>query len=135
MSFELHNDTLVRGFVAHIHSIARRRALLITAAAEHPENLDRLKQIQMGHRDLIIGKWESIRADLFKVLGVQLKPWHELALPGSPESFIPFAGRDELQITMRELKKRCDKARHRDPSIMLMKSWDLTTHERKTTDE
>lgn len=121
---ELTNDTLLRGFVAHMQSIARRRAALFVAATEHPD----AKGPPETRIDAIQEQWEIVRRDVMKVLEVQLKPWHELCLPGPPESHVPFAGRDDLRITFRVLKARCDKARLKDPSITLLKSWDLAKH-------
>lgn len=127
MSFVLNNDTTLRGFLAHLQSIARKRVALVGEAADHPDATEETRG-KLVTPDAIKDAWGIIRRDIGKILGVELVEYHEL--PRS-ETFTtqPIGGRDELRITMRVLKKRADKARMKDPSITLMKSWDLAAKE------
>lgn len=132
------NDTTLRGFLAHIQAGARTRAMLIGAATDHPDNNPERQAERSKGIDPLVAQWNIIRQDIKKVLDVDLKEFHELALPGSfekegQEVGFQHGSRDPFRITMETFKRKCDKARIKDPTILLMKNWDIT--KRKAPDE
>ena len=136
---EINNDTILRGFLSHVQAGARTRATLMGAATDHPDNnLERQAERSRGLEPLV-EQWNIIRRDIKKVLDVDLREFHELALPGSFEKAGYEVGflhgsRDLFRITMGQFKLKCDKARIKDPSIQLMKSWDLKARKAPETE-
>lgn len=128
----LSNNTTLRGYLAHIQSLARQAATLRGAAAIHPDDTPELAAARAPN-PVMLEMWESLRRDLAKVLDVHLVPYSELALvrfpTGDRDDGWQGGGKDELRVTFRVLKKRADKARLRDPSITLLGSWKLEEHE------
>jgi len=127
--FVLDNESLFRSYLAHIQRMVRQRAGLLHELVEHPDFHGEI----IPNSDPLRKSWEMLARDTEKVLGVQLVPFNELVKSGTftrhPSTYQEGA-KDELRITMRVLKARADKARRKDPSITLMKSWSLLEHER-----
>lgn len=122
---KLYNTTLLRAFLAHLQSQARQAAALRYEFAAHPD----ARQADMpAVPSALVETWESLSRDLVKVLGpeAQLKKYGELAAAGSFHRVQQIAGRDPFRITLVELKRRADKARLKDPTITLLKSWDVS---------
>ena len=120
-----------------MHSNARELAALYGAAAMHPDNTPEkaAERAEKSSSQAIGEEWEILRRDLWKVLEVALCPWSEL--PTSSSFFAggvdPGAGAgagDMTRITFGVLKKKCDKARRKDPTITILKSWDYDEHEK-----
>lgn len=128
--FRLHNNTLLGGILCHLQSQVRERGRLIMEAADHPD-LTPEQAAELLNRPAakaIRDEWEVLRRDLWKVLNLQLKPFNELVAAGGPVAGNHGpCGRDPLRTTMRQLKHLADKARLKDPTITLMKSWDLNS--------
>jgi len=128
----LTNKTTLRGLLAHLQSIARHRALLLGVASVHPHNTPKLQEARTKKAREIHRNWEFFRLDIQKVLGARLRPYSALPLPGSfTDEKVGFHNgtRDIFRITLAQLKKQCDKARLKDPSIRLMHNWNLKSHE------
>ncbi len=127
---ELYNDTLLRGYLAHLQAKVRHLARLHFERNNHPGATELLKP-----NPELQETWEILARDLMKVLGVAIHPFHRLAGEGSFHSEGVIAGRDPFRITFKALKKKADKARRGDPSITLLKSWCLLKHTRLTEEE
>ena len=79
-------------------------------------------------------QWDIIRHDLKAVLEMDLRPFNEVARKGSVLN--PLNGcADPMRLTFRQLKKRMDKARVRQPEIKMLRSWDLNAPEHLTEEE
>jgi len=126
--FALHNNTVLRGYLAHLQALARHRAAL---RFEHDQHPGATAPMPFSVDSLIRETWECLSRDLVTVLGpvAQLKPYGQLAQPGSFSVEERLTGQDPFRITMKALKLRADKARRHHPDVTLLKSWDLATHE------
>jgi len=123
---ELTNDTVFRGYLAHIRSKAVEMAALHFEYMNHPDATEPVPLSDTGKQ--IRETWEILCRDVEKVLGVVLVPWNQLAKSSKLINYAkqPIGGRygnDPLRIRMGVLKERTDKARLKDPEITLMKSW------------
>ena len=132
--FRLNNDTLLRGFLSHLQSQVRELAALRGMAEMHASNTPERagQRIQESRAKEMRETWDVLRRDLAKVLGpeVQLKTFEGLVAPGTfhaGNNNCPTP--DPFRITFRVLKARADKARRHDPTITLLKSWDLQAKE------
>ena len=122
MSFELHNNTLLGGYLAHMVSLIRQRGGLIMEAIDHPDMTPERRATLGQKADPLREGWDVLRRDLLKVLNLHLRPFNDLCKPGPVTR--DLLG-DPERTTMRRLKYLADKARRKDPSITLMGSWDL----------
>jgi hypothetical protein len=126
---DVNNNTIFRGWLAHQVSLARRRAKLIGCVVSHPDNKGKAYTPSKESTE-INQEWEQLRTDIKKVLDFQLPPYHALADPeADPLRWEAQHIMDPLRLNMRQLKARSDKARLKDPSITLLKSWDLKAKE------
>lgn len=135
---ELTNDTILRGYLSHIRSLAVQMAGLYFEYMNHPDAdgpppmSENAKEIQ--------DTWSKLSDGLEKVIGVKLVPWNQL---GKSSTLIarydPPVGAlnqgDPLRIRMSVLKRKADKARIKDPTITLMKSWSKPETEGGDADE
>ena len=127
---QLHDGTTLRGFLAHMVAKAKEQAVLYGTAAIHPDNVEGVV-VKSQAAARIEEMWEALRRDIPKVLGfdVQLVPYHALATQGSFESpkssghSTAWCSNDPYRIRLGTLKVKADKARLKDPSISLLKSW------------
>lgn len=80
--------------------------------------------------------WESLRTDLAKVLDLHLLPAAQIQISAGDVYVMDPAncGKDTSRITFRELKKQADKARRKDPSISLLRSWDAVAKDKEADD-
>jgi len=133
---ELHNDTLLRGFLSHLQSNAREMAALRFEYASH-QDARSAKPLDNTRNDAIREKWETLSRDLVRVIGpaAALKPYGRLVEAGSFACQDQHLGRDPFRITLKALKKLADKARRRHPDIALLKSWDITAKERPESED
>lgn len=125
----LTNNTLLRGYLAHLQALARHRSRLIGEAIDHPDATPESKS-KLGAPDEIREAWESLTRDLAKVIDVALVPFERLA--SSPSPIVRGSSQmspDPLRITLKALKLLADKKRRSDPSITLLKSWDIKAKE------
>lgn len=129
---ELTNSTILRGCLAQLRSKVREMAALQFEYREHPDSDGAAPEspAQAQLRKM----WGGLRTDLRKVIGVEIVPWNKLASRAELiQTYIPPTGArnqfDPLRITMGALKDRADKARFKDPDIMLLKSWDKAAKE------
>lgn len=122
----LNNNTILRGFLAHLQSQVRERAALIAESIDHPDATPETRAVVSNREasEPMRKMWEEVRRDIRLILGVELRPFHQLARPGS---FVDDSKHviDPLRITLGQLKPRADKARRQHPEITLLKSWDL----------
>lgn len=136
----LHNDTLFRGYLAHVHANIKEmmrlygeRAMRLALAGD--EEKIRAKVPNPEGLLMIRKDWEKMREDTRKVLGVELQSFEGLLEANTVYMVLDISSnKDPTRIRMRVLKKRADKARERDPSITLMKSWKLEDHEPEEKD-
>ena len=135
----LYNDTLLRSLLAHLQSLARKRAALAHEFASHPDaTSEKVAAQHAGSRlDEIRDQWEIIRSDLVIVIGPEadLKPYGALAASGSFESDTRGFGKDPFRITLKALKLLADKARRSRPDVMLLKSWDVSAKDRPVDEQ
>jgi hypothetical protein len=119
MSFEITGDTLLRALLAHIQSNMRQHAALRVEHDLHPDAAALSDALRESRK-----MWKSLSSDLVEVLGPEaaLKPFNQLAKDGSFHA-VEIIARDPFRITIRELKRRADKARLKKPEINLLKSW------------
>lgn len=115
-----YNLTL-RGFLSHIQALVRRHALLVGEYVLHPDNSENKAPY---HNPEMETKWEALRRDLKKVIGVDLCPFARLL--SDPDFDInvgwEHGAPDPYRIRMGYLKKRADRARRRDPTITLLRN-------------
>jgi hypothetical protein len=132
MSFVLDNDTILRGYLTHIQSNVRRMARLIGEHALHPDHTaENAPKMSPKMAEL----WAILERDIPKVLpDLHLVPFSQLASSrfpwGEQDCGFQAGTRDPTRITFSQLKARADKARRKDPTITLLKSWSLEEHER-----
>ena len=120
----LTNDTILRDFLAHVASQVRKHAQLLGSAEMHPDNTPELSVARSVNFPEIYRQWEILRRDLDKVLELKLNPLSLVQVGAGPyESDPANSSKDTTRITFGELKKRADKARRKDPTITLLKSW------------
>jgi hypothetical protein len=134
--FVLHNNTVLRGFLAHMQSQAREQAALYFEREQHPDAAN-FKRFESAAATQIRENWESLSRDLVIVIGpeAQLKPYNQLAHPGT---FSVLEGKDyadPFRITMKALKLLADKARRKHPEVTLLKSWNIEEHEPPEKDD
>lgn len=132
----LDNDTLLGSFLAHMHSQVRRLAGLDFEKANHPDSRRCPAPVkyechaQRETRLVMEEQWHIIRNDLREVLGLDLKPFNELARPGPCYRGCLPSLKDPMRLTFRQLKKQMDKARRKNPELKMLRSWDLKAKER-----
>lgn len=124
----LTNDTLLRSYLAHVQSNVRELAALRLEREAHPDTAG--KPYESTLMKAMCTEWENLRRDLVKVVGPEadLKPFGELAAQGTFHP-TPAGGQDPFRINFRTLKKMADKARLKDDTITLLKSWDVKARE------
>lgn len=124
----LDNNTLLRGFLAHLQSNVRKMAALDFERDHHPDS-KRLKAPSKTRTDMQ-ACWEDLSRDLVLVLGpgAALVPFGALAHAGTFAANLT-SGEDVFRITFKALKKLADKARRRHPEITLLQSWDIKARE------
>ena len=115
----------MRAYLSHLRSLATKTAALTFEYTNHSDNT---AQKAPSRDSKIKEMWEQLSIDLQKVIGVEITPWSELARSSKLiRSYRPALGdsnqTDPLRITMSALKKKADKARLKDPTITLLKSW------------
>lgn len=115
----------LRGYLSHMQSLIRKRAVLVGEYVLHPDNPDGKPPAHvMSTNKAMEEEWVKLQRDLKKVLGVDLCPFGRLV---NDPSFDMNAGwehgaPDPYRITMGALQKKANKARVKDPSITLLKS-------------
>ena len=127
----LTNDTLLRGYLAHMKSEVRSLFVLYgERTARSAEDPDGYANWLITHQESVKQlqeQWDILRRDVGKVLEVRLVPFSQLAdaqfVTGDTDP--GASGRDPLRITFAALKRKADKARRKDPTITLLKSWDI----------
>lgn len=113
-------DTSLREFLNLLQLGQKKRALLVGEYVMHPDNVERkAPEINLE----LEKRWEIMRRDLKKVLGVELCPWGRLVSDASFDLNVGLArgAADPYLISMGELKKKADRARLGDPSILFLK--------------
>lgn len=135
-TFELNNDTLLRGYLAHLQAKVRELAALRMERDSHPDAAGNPPK-ESGSMAAMRTEWEKLDRDLVKVLGAEasLKQFGQLAEPGGFSNCPDLGGRDPFRITFKALKLKADKARRKDDTITLLKSWDLQAKEPKKRHE
>lgn len=145
----LDNNTIFRGYLSHLRAMIAKLGVLEFQYMEHPENETHESSFakdpeRAGRRAQMRETWDSLREDTMKVLGVVLPLWSQI--PESSElirGYCPTVfgdaprqapGNDPLRITLKALKLKADRARRKDESITLLKSWDLEAKKPKTED-
>jgi hypothetical protein len=127
--FDLNNNTLLRGYLSHLQALARKQAALHFEFAEHPKSTAKRVSSLYSRSEAngIQEAWELLREQLMTVLGpgAALKPYGQLAAPGSFSSEKQHLGRDPFRITMKALKLKADKARRKHPKMTLLQSWNI----------
>lgn len=122
MPFILHEDSTLRGFLSHIRSLAVQTAGLHFAMLHHPDvTSEHLEKLAVSN-PVIKEKWDSIRADLMKLIEVDIVPYNQLC---ESADIVAWQGRphvDPLMISMKHLKQKADKARLKDPTITMLRS-------------
>ena len=123
----LDNDTTLRGYLTHLHANVRKltrlygERTLAGGAATRSETVDAMAL-----------QWEKLRIDLQKIMDLDLVPFPQLAhsrYPWGAHDVGQQSGtKDITRVRFSVLKKMADKARRRDPTITLLKSWDLEAH-------
>lgn len=120
----LTNDTILRGFLAHMASLIKKHSQLVGSAEMHPNNTPELSALRGASYPEFYRQWEILRRDLDKVLELKLNPLSLVQVGAGPYASDPAnSSKDTTRITFGELKKRADKARRKDPTITLLKSW------------
>ena len=122
-------DTTLRGFLTHLQANVRKMArlhgerVLAGGVSPEPSSASSLKSMDE--------LYEQVRADLHKILDLNLVPFQSLAHSKHPwgESD-EFAGKDPTRIRIGVLKKLADKARRKDPTIKFLRSWKDEEYER-----
>jgi hypothetical protein len=126
----LTNKTVLRDYLAHLQSLIRRMTMLrgeiAVRGAPQPAFDPRMKEM-----------WETLRRDLAKVLDVHLVPFENVANTRHPTGDRDPGqfGRDPTRIQLDALKRKADKARLKDPTISLLKSWVIADHEAEDSDD
>lgn len=124
--------TTLRGYLNDLHSMAREQARLYCELVTHPDSAGAVQASEVF--SAVVASWETLRRDIPKVLGgdVQILLWNELAAshtfaaPGSTgwvSSSNERPANDPYRVTLRALQKKADKARLKDRSITLLKSF------------
>lgn len=124
---ELTNNTVLRGYLTHIRSNVRKMASLRFEYQEHPDSDGPPPESEASTR--MRKQWESLRSDLFKVLGVKILQWNQLTGQAKLVQQSGAGMGDPLRITLGALKTRADKARRKDPTIKLLESWNKAAKE------
>lgn len=129
MSTPLYNHTLLRGYLARVQANVRQLAALNFERMMHPANKE--GALLSPAAENMRKEWDKLSADLVIVVGPEaaLKPFNQLADPGSFSQQTQIASTDPFRITMKALKLLADKARRTHPDVTLMKSWDIEAHE------
>ena len=133
MLMTLDNETLLGSYLAHIHSVVRRMSQLDFEKAQHPDYKG--EEPVSESRKETMRMWESLRSQLGELLELRLKPFHDLAGPGSFHTHGNVVeGPRCLRWNFAKLKKLADKHRRKNPDFKLLKGWDLEA-KRRTEDE
>lgn len=129
MSAPLYNHTLLRGYLARLQANIRELAALYFERMAHPANKDGSAMSPTAEN--MRKEWDKLSADLVIVIGPEaaLKPFNQLADPGSFSQMTQISSMDPFRITMKALKLLADKARRTHPEVTLLKSWDVEARE------
>jgi len=133
---ELHNETKLGDFLAHIHASIRRLAFLRLEQQAHPAYIpDGSPAIATA----IVECWNILCEDLPKVLGpeAEIKSIGELSTPSGAfyTAQCMSSAKNPFHITLGQLKVKADKYRQRKyPELRLLKSWDLKAKQRPKQD-
>lgn len=120
---ELTKETKLVDFLSHLQANARTLAKLDFEKSHHPDGPG--EEGGSDARTRICAAWEDLRRDLYKVCGVDLKPFCEIAGSGvAVRDYHPVIDAPSLRgMTLGWVKKMADKYRRRDPDLKLLKSW------------
>jgi hypothetical protein len=113
----LDNDTTLASYLTHIQANVRRLARLDFERQHHQDFKpgDEMHPERKGMMEL----WETLRLQLMELLGLQLKPFSELAAPGPyhAERVDTVQGPRCLHWNFGKLKKMADKHRRKTPTL------------------
>ena len=116
----LTNETKMVDYIHHVQSKIRQLADLEFERRNHPDS----KNTPPPPAEVELREhWEKLRSGLMSVLGISIRPFGEATKPGSVIAACNPPEPDFHGLTMGALKKLADKARRKDPTITLMKSW------------
>jgi len=131
---DLTNDTTLRGYLTHVHAEVKKLTKLYGewmirgGGKRDTTELDKMRAL-----------WTELRTDTYKVLSIELLEFdalfHSTAVVSEGDAVEHASGADPLRIRLGVLKRKADKARLKDPSITLLKSWDLEAHKGNSDDK